>query len=155
MTNLDAKGAKRRVKMWTTNSFTSFSKNILLYMSSRLSKVRSVQMYVIHRTVYFGWICTQNSCQQMQPGKTKPVSFEHTCKRTYMAIDHILFVAFLWPFWPFSDGLLWPFNTLVPKALLVSNLFGTATKDSEAFICFRWPQHKDVLLDAKKYSITS
>ena len=27
-------------------------------MSSRLSKVRSVHTYVMHRTVYFGWICT-------------------------------------------------------------------------------------------------
>ena len=35
----------------------SFSKNILLYMSSRLLKIRSVHTYVIPRTVYFGWIC--------------------------------------------------------------------------------------------------
>ena len=38
-TNLGVKGAKRSVKMWTTNFYESFSKNIFLYMSSRLSKV--------------------------------------------------------------------------------------------------------------------
>ena len=35
-----------------------FFKNILLYMSSRLSKLRSVHMYVMPWTVYFGWICS-------------------------------------------------------------------------------------------------
>ena len=30
---------------------------MLLYMSSRLSKIRSVHTYVMPRTVYFGWIC--------------------------------------------------------------------------------------------------
>ena len=30
--NLDAKGAKRSVKMWNTNLYKSFFKNILLYM---------------------------------------------------------------------------------------------------------------------------
>ena len=47
LTNLDAKGAKRSVKMWTTNFYKSFSKNILLYMSSRLSKIRSVHTYYV------------------------------------------------------------------------------------------------------------
>ena len=56
LTNLDANGAKTSVKMWTTNFYKSFSKNILLYMSSRLSKIRSLHMYVMIRTVYFGWI---------------------------------------------------------------------------------------------------
>ena len=55
--NLDKKGAKTSVKMWTTSFFKSFSKNILLYMSSRLSKIRSIHTYVMPRTVYFGWIC--------------------------------------------------------------------------------------------------
>ena len=32
-------------------------KNILLYVSSRLSKIRSVHTYIMPRTVYFGWIC--------------------------------------------------------------------------------------------------
>ena len=59
MTNLGAKGAKRSVKMWTTNFYRSFWKNILLYMSSRLSKIRSEHTYVMPRTVYFGWICTR------------------------------------------------------------------------------------------------
>ena len=44
--------------MYTTNFYKSFSKNILLYMSSRLSKIRSVHTYAMPRTVYFGWICT-------------------------------------------------------------------------------------------------
>ena len=44
--------------MWTTSFYKSFSKKIFLYMSSRLSKIRSVQTYVMLRTVYFGWICT-------------------------------------------------------------------------------------------------
>ena len=39
------------------NFYKSFSKNILLYMSRRLSKIRSVHTYVMPRTVYFGWIC--------------------------------------------------------------------------------------------------
>ena len=47
------KGAKRSVKMWTTNFYKSFSQNILMYMSSRLSKIRSLHTYVIHRTIYF------------------------------------------------------------------------------------------------------
>ena len=53
------KGAKRSVKMWTTNFNKSFSKNIWLYMSSRLLKIRWVHTYVMPRTVYFGWICTR------------------------------------------------------------------------------------------------
>ena len=31
---------------------------LLLYMNSRLSKIRSVHTYAMTRTVYFGWICT-------------------------------------------------------------------------------------------------
>ena len=47
--------------MWTTNFYRSFSKNMLLYMSSRLSKIRSVHTYAMPRTVYFGSICIQFS----------------------------------------------------------------------------------------------
>ena len=47
--------------MWTTNFYKSFSKNILLYMSRRLSKISSVHTYVMPRTVYFGWICMLGS----------------------------------------------------------------------------------------------
>ena len=57
---MDAKGVKRSVKMWTTTFYKSFLKNILLYISSRLSKIHSVHTYVMPRTVYFGWIC---NCQ--------------------------------------------------------------------------------------------
>ena len=58
ITNWDVKCAKRSVKMWTTSFCQSFSKNILLYMCSRLSKIRSG--HVMPRTVYFGWICISN-----------------------------------------------------------------------------------------------
>ena len=34
-----------------------FFKSILLFVNSRLSKIRSVRAYVMSRTVYFGWIC--------------------------------------------------------------------------------------------------
>ena len=57
LTNLDAKGAKRSVKMWTTNFHKSYNKNILLYTNVGLSKIRSVHTYVMTRTVYFDWIC--------------------------------------------------------------------------------------------------
>ena len=30
-------------------------------MSSQLSKIRSVHMYVMSRTVYFGWICNRGN----------------------------------------------------------------------------------------------
>ena len=65
MTNLGVKGAKRSVKMWTTNFYKSFSKNILLSISMIwLSKIRSVHnwRYVIPRTVYSGWICITFQC---------------------------------------------------------------------------------------------
>ena len=58
---MDAKGAKRSVKMCTTNFYRSFSKTILWCMSSRLSKICSVHTYVMPRTVYFGWICTSRT----------------------------------------------------------------------------------------------
>ena len=61
MTNYSVKGAKRSVKMWTTNFYKSFYKSILLYMSSWLSKIRSVHTYDMLRTVYFGWICNRYS----------------------------------------------------------------------------------------------
>ena len=51
---IEAKCAKRSVKMWTTNFYKSFFENILLYMNGRLSKIRSVHTYVMSRTVYFG-----------------------------------------------------------------------------------------------------
>ena len=37
--NLDAKGAKRSVKMWATDFYKSFFSNIVLYMNERLSKI--------------------------------------------------------------------------------------------------------------------
>ena len=45
LTNLDAKGAKRSVKMWSTNLYQSFFKKILLLMNGRRSKLRSVHAY--------------------------------------------------------------------------------------------------------------
>ena len=57
MTNLGAKGAKSSVDIWTISFYTSFFKNILWYMSSWLSKIHSVHIYVMPRRVYFGWFC--------------------------------------------------------------------------------------------------
>ena len=61
LTNFDAKGAKRSVKMWTTNLYKIFFQKycVLVYMNARLSKICSVHKYVILRTVYFGRICVQ------------------------------------------------------------------------------------------------
>ena len=39
-TNLDAKGAKKSVKMWTTNFYKSCFLNSLLYMNGQLSKIQ-------------------------------------------------------------------------------------------------------------------
>ena len=62
---MGAKGAKRSVKMCTTNFYKIFFKNILLYMNGRLSKIRSVHTYAISRTVYFGWICKSLTLVQL------------------------------------------------------------------------------------------
>ena len=51
---LNANGAKRSVKMWTTIFSKSFFKNILLCMQGRQSKIRSLHTYVMPRTIYFG-----------------------------------------------------------------------------------------------------
>ena len=56
LSNLGEKSGERSVKIWTTNFYNSFSKNILLHMNGQLSKICSVHTYVIPRTVYFGWI---------------------------------------------------------------------------------------------------
>ena len=62
---MGTKGAKRSVKMWTTNFCKSFFMNILLYMNGRLSKIRSVHTYLMTRTVYFDWIYTWTvGCQK-------------------------------------------------------------------------------------------
>ena len=45
LTNLDARGAKRSVKIWATNFYKSIFKNILLHKNSGLSKIRSVHTY--------------------------------------------------------------------------------------------------------------
>ena len=39
------------------NFLLNFFKNTLLYISCRLSKIRSVHMHVMPWAVYFGWIC--------------------------------------------------------------------------------------------------
>ena len=46
---MDAKCAKRSVKIWNTTFYKCFFKNISLYISSRLSKIRSVHTYLIPR----------------------------------------------------------------------------------------------------------
>ena len=52
---MDAKGAKRSIKKWTTNFSKRVFKNILLYMNGQPSKIGSV--HFIPRTIYFDWIC--------------------------------------------------------------------------------------------------
>ena len=44
---MDAKGAKRNVKMWATKFYHRFFKNILFYMNGGLSQIRSVHTYVL------------------------------------------------------------------------------------------------------------
>ena len=41
---MEAKGAKRSVKMWATNFYNTLLKNILLYMNGRLSKIMSIHV---------------------------------------------------------------------------------------------------------------
>ena len=50
---------KRSVKMSTTSFYKSFFKKYVgIHEQSAVSKIRSVHTYVMHRTVYFGWICS-------------------------------------------------------------------------------------------------
>ena len=57
LTKLDAKCAKRSVKMWTTDFYQNFFKNSLLYMTGQLSKNCSGHTYVMHRMFYFELYC--------------------------------------------------------------------------------------------------
>ena len=59
--NFGVKCAKRSVKMWTLDFYWSFFKNILLYRSSRLSKIRSVHTYAMPWTVFIGRICIKEA----------------------------------------------------------------------------------------------
>ena len=43
LTNLDAKGTKRNLKMWITNFQKNFFQKKMLHMNGRLSKIHSVQ----------------------------------------------------------------------------------------------------------------
>ena len=45
LNNLDSKGAKRSVKIWATNFYKSFFKNVVFHMNVRRSKIRSVHTY--------------------------------------------------------------------------------------------------------------
>ena len=53
MTNFDAKGAKRSVKMSTTKFCKRLFKRKMLYLNGRLSKIRSVHSYAMIRTRRF------------------------------------------------------------------------------------------------------
>ena len=79
----------RSVKMYTTNFYKSFSKNILLYMSSWVSKTSSVHTYVMIRTVYFGWICRY--CLPIH-------RWEPNC-----TWNHFLIFWYDWSFWQVHD----------------------------------------------------
>ena len=56
LTNLDAKGSKRRVKMWTTNSYKIFSKNILLYVHEQSAVENSFSTYVCYAPDGLFWL---------------------------------------------------------------------------------------------------
>ena len=53
--------------MCTTNFYKSFSENTLLYMSIRLSIIRSEHTYVMPRTVYFGCSCIRSPWNISKP----------------------------------------------------------------------------------------
>ena len=80
-----------------------FFKNLLSYMKSRLSKTRSVHMYVMPRTVYFDWICT--GCSSLQ----------HTvCKKNCP-----FFVSFV-IVWQFQNYFwFWPNEVVLILSLLL------------------------------------
>ena len=56
-TNLDAKGAKSSIKIWSVNYYKSLFENIQLHLKGQQSKIRSVYTFALTRTVYFDWIC--------------------------------------------------------------------------------------------------
>ena len=58
---MDAKGAKKSVKIWATKFYKSLNKCYFLCMKCGLSKIRSVHTYVIHRMVYFERNCILES----------------------------------------------------------------------------------------------
>ena len=116
---MDAKGAKRSIKMWSTNFNKSFFKNIWLYMNSRLSKIRSVYSYIMPRTVYFGWICRMSFLLLF--GEVFVVFLLDNFGRAFLTI-----LALMWPFWPLWDLLafIWPFGIYVTfNMLLVSSMY--------------------------------
>ena len=97
LTDLGAKGAKRSVKMLTTNFYKSFFKNILLYMNGWLSKIRSVHTYVIPRTVYFGWICIRtqklffNLLNQSPWSKAKSFVSRYVVQKTFHSSELLFY----------------------------------------------------------------
>ena len=52
---MSAKGAKRSVKMWTTNFYKSFFKKFLLYINGRLSKINLFSTYVCSKVDSCFW----------------------------------------------------------------------------------------------------
>ena len=72
LTNLDAKCAKRSVKMWGTNFYKIFSPISFLYLNGGLSKIRSVHTYtasqkhestLLHTYVVKEFLTTDRSCK--------------------------------------------------------------------------------------------
>ena len=63
-----------------------FFKNIFLYMHCRLSKIRSVQTYVIPWTVYFGWIWSRmNGKKQVLIDRLISwIIFDKLCFKSYL-----------------------------------------------------------------------
>ena len=54
---MDAKGAKKSLKVWATNFYKSFSIAILLYMNGGLSKIISIHMYEVSYIHVFARHC--------------------------------------------------------------------------------------------------
>ena len=60
------KGAKRSVKMWLPTSTRVFSKIFCCtWMVGCQKLAQYIRTYVIPRTVYFNWICTQADCNSV------------------------------------------------------------------------------------------
>ena len=134
--------------MWTTNFFKSNSKNILLYMSSRLSKIRSVHTHVMPRTIYFGWICTSKlilklcafvmDCRHFPfisidffmiwPPSLMSRNFEGLIRHIYFLIKAI-FLKTLIKFEKYSKMMKAMFNFTVSITLYPSRLFNIFLKN--------------------------
>ena len=72
--------------------FKEISKNILLYMSSRLSKIHSVHTYAMPWTVYFGWICRSGTIWLTLDSVTRFIAslYKENFKVFWIKLYHLL-----------------------------------------------------------------